>query len=235
MDYKVRRLSKQQDFKRVTPLRMVILYALISGAWILFSDRLLSAIVTDPRLLLKLSIAKGWFYVAVMTVLLYVLVQKGREQYLARYITERKNAWAMVLLEKERAQVTLDSIGDAVITTNVYGNVEYLNPSAEALTGWTNAEAAGLSLEKIFQIVNEETSEPVNYPIVRCLQEGNSVELPNQAVLMHRNGTTMAIEDSATPIRNRANVVIGGVLVFHDVSDKRNLMKELDADRLCAK
>ncbi|MDR3586625.1 MAG: EAL domain-containing protein [Desulfosporosinus sp.] len=227
MDYKVGRLSKQQDFKRVTPLRMVILYVLISGAWILFSDRLLSAIVTDPRLLLKLSIAKGWFYVAVMTVLIYVLVQKGREQHLARYITERKNAWAIVLLEKERAQVTLDSIGDAVITTNVYGNVEYLNPSAEALTGWTNAEATGLSLEKIFQIVNEETSEPLNYPIVRCLKEGDRVRLPNQAVLMHRNGTTMAIEDSTTPIRNRADVVIGGVLVFHDVSDKRNLMKEL--------
>ena len=331
------------DLKRVTPLRMTILYALISGAWVLFSDRLLGAIVTDHRLLLRLSTAKGWFYVAVMSVLLYFLfqwgynsllqsekaLQKDRE-HLERYrllaedvldlilfispdgrimdaneaavkrygytreelthmslhnlrlpedqlnvshflqnapkglrfelqhvckdgsvfpidvsakgatsngkpiivslirdITQRKNAEAAVWLEKERAQVTLESIGDAVITTDVRGNVEYLNPIAEALTGWTNAEAAGLSLEKVFRIVNEETSELVECPIVRCLNEGHIVGLANHTVLIHRNGTAIAIEDSASPIRDRADVVIGGVLVFHDVSDKRNLMKEL--------
>lgn len=146
---------------------------------------------------------------------------------ITRDITERKNAEATVWLEKERAQVTLASIGDAVITTDVFGNVEYLNPIAEALTGWTNAEAAGLPLEKVFRIVNEETSQPVESPIVRCLKEGRIVGLANHTVLINRKGHTIAIEDSAAPIRDRNKTVIGGVLVFHDVSDKRRLMKEL--------
>jgi diguanylate cyclase (GGDEF)-like protein/PAS domain S-box-containing protein len=145
-----------------------------------------------------------------------------------RDITERKNTEALVWLEKERAQVTLDSIGDAVITTDVHGNVEYLNPIAEALTGWTNAEAIGLALEKVFRIVNEGTSETVESPIVRCLQEGCIVGLPDNTVLINRRGQVIAIEDSAAPIRDRDRAVIGGVLVFHNVSDKRNLIKELE-------
>ncbi|HWQ43037.1 MAG TPA: EAL domain-containing protein, partial [Desulfosporosinus sp.] len=144
-----------------------------------------------------------------------------------RDITERKNAEAMVWLEKERAQVTLDSIGDAVITTDTRANVEYLNPIAEALTGWTNAEAVGQPLEKVFHIVSEETGRAVESPIVRCLEEGCIVGLANHIVLIHRNGTTIAIEESAAPIRDRTNVVIGGVLVFHDVSYKRNIMKQM--------
>ena len=146
---------------------------------------------------------------------------------LIRDITERKNAEAMVWLEKERAQVTLDSIGDAVITTDVLGIVEYLNPIAEALTGWTTLEAVGRPLEQVFQIVNEKTSTPVENPIVRCLREGRIVGLANHTVLIHREGQRVAIEDSAAPIRDRQAAVIGGVLVFHDVSDKRNLMREL--------
>lgn len=144
-----------------------------------------------------------------------------------RDTTERKNAEAMVWLEKERAQVTLDSIGDAVITTDCRGIVEYLNPIAEALTGWTISEAVGYPLEQVFQIVNEKTNEPVESPIVRCLREGRIVGLANHTVLIHRERQRIAIEDSAAPIRDRQGVVIGGVLVFHDVSDKRNLMREL--------
>ncbi|EGW40291.1 bifunctional diguanylate cyclase/phosphodiesterase, partial [Desulfosporosinus sp. OT] len=146
---------------------------------------------------------------------------------LIRDITKRKNAEAAIWLEKERAQVTLESIGDAVITTDVYGNVEYLNPIAETLTGWKNTEATGLSLEEVFRIVNEETREPVESPIIRCLKEGRIVGLANHTVLISRMGHTIAIEDSAAPIRDRNRVVIGAVLVFHDVSDKRNLMKEM--------
>ncbi len=144
-----------------------------------------------------------------------------------RETTERKNAEAMIWLQKERAQVTLDSIGDAVITTDVNGIVDYLNPIAESLTGWTNTEAAGQFLEKVFQIVNEDTGAPAVNPIVRCLREGRIVGLANHTVLIHHNGRKIAIEDSAAPIRDRQGKVIGGVLVFHDVSDKRNLMREL--------
>ncbi|OLN31502.1 bifunctional diguanylate cyclase/phosphodiesterase [Desulfosporosinus metallidurans] len=144
-----------------------------------------------------------------------------------RETTERKNAEAMVWLAKERAQVTLDSIGDAVITTDVLGIVEYLNPIAEALTGWTTSEAVGHPLEQVFRIVNEKTGKSVESPIVRCLREGRIVGLANHTVLIHREGQRIAIEDSAAPIRDRQEAVIGGVLVFHDVSDKRNLMREL--------
>ncbi|MDR3540259.1 MAG: EAL domain-containing protein [Desulfosporosinus sp.] len=144
-----------------------------------------------------------------------------------RDVTERKNAEAMVWLEKERAQVTLDSIGDAVITTDVQGKIEYLNPIAEFLTGWPNKEAIGHPLEEIFCIVNEETGETVENPIVRCIKEGCIVGLANHTILINRDGTAIAIEDSAAPIRDRNQAVIGAVLVFHDVSDKRNLTIEL--------
>ncbi|HZK85402.1 MAG TPA: diguanylate cyclase [Desulfosporosinus sp.] len=307
---------------KITPLRMAILYAVMSGIWIVFSDRLLAAIVTDRWLILKLSIAKGWFYVIVMAILLYLLFQKQGnslfqtqkalqkdQEYLERYrllaenvldlilfinpegqiidaneaavkrygytleelthmplsnlrlpedqltvpfflqnaprglqfelqhvckdgsvfpidisakgatsngkpiivsiirdITKRKNAEAAVWLEKERAQVTLESIGEAVITTDVQSNVEYLNPVAEKLTGWRNSEARGQPLKKVFHIVNEETGHKV---------------------LISRLGASIAIEESAATIRDRSEVAIGGVLVFRDVSYKRNLMKEL--------
>lgn len=336
-------IKLKEKLMRVTPLRMTILYALCGGLWILFSDYLLGLIVKNSELLTRLSIAKGWLFIAVTAALFYLIfhlgcktlqqakraLQEDREQ-LVRYrllavdsmeiilfirpngliidandaavkrygytheelvqrsiqdlclaeeqhemedllqkalggfqvecqhlckdgssfpaefsvkgttyngdpiiigiirdITERKNTEALVWLEKERAQVTLDSIGDAVITTDVHGNVEYLNPIAEALTGWTNSEAAGLALEKVFHIVNEKSSELAESPLVRCLREGRIVSLPDHTVLINRKGQSIAIEDSAAPIRNRSKAVIGGVLVFHDVSDKRNLLKEL--------
>ena len=144
-----------------------------------------------------------------------------------RDITNRKNEEALVWLEKERAQVTLESIGDAVITTDVGAIVEYLNPVAEALTGWTMAEAVGLSLESVFHTVNEESPEMVENPIILCLQEECVVEFANHTILMDRKGSSLAIEFSAAPIRDRNDVVIGVVLVFRDVSYKRSLLKEL--------
>ncbi len=145
-----------------------------------------------------------------------------------RDITERKNAEAAVWMEKERAQVTLNSIGDAVITTDVQGNVEYLNPMAEVLTGWANIEANGLPQETVFHIVNEETGKTVESPIIQCLQVGCIVGLANHTVLIHRKGhSTIGIEDSAAPIRDRDGQVIGAVLVFHDVSEKRALLRRL--------
>ncbi|MBC2721872.1 bifunctional diguanylate cyclase/phosphodiesterase [Desulfosporosinus sp.] len=146
---------------------------------------------------------------------------------LIRDISKRKEVEAEVWLEKERAQVTLESIGDAVITTDVHMNVEYINPVAEALTGWSNAEAAGLSLESIFKTVNEETGEAAEIPIVRSLREGRVVCLSDNTALINKAGVTLAIEESAAPIRDRENTVIGAVLVFRDVSYKRNHMKEL--------
>lgn len=222
MEFKTRKHSKVQDDKRITPLRMAIIYVLISGAWILLSDHILGAILSDHQLVLKLLTTKGWFYVVVIPVVLYFLFQRQCDSLL-----QSKQALQRNQEHLERAQVTLESIGAAVITTDVRANIEYLNPVAEALTGWTNSEAIGQSVEKVFHIFNEETGQTVESPIVHCLQEGRIVSLANHTVLINRTGSIIAIEDSAAPIRDRTETVIGGVLVFHDISKRRNLIKEL--------
>ncbi|AET69472.1 PAS domain S-box/diguanylate cyclase (GGDEF) domain-containing protein [Desulfosporosinus orientis DSM 765] len=130
--------------------------------------------------------------------------------------------------EKERAQVTLASIGDAVLTTDVFGVVTYLNPVAEAMTGWKNEDAQGVEVERVFDIFHEITSEPMRQPIWQCLIEDRVVELSNHAILKRKDGLRYYhIDDSAAPIRDRNGQVIGAVLVFHDVSEKRELLHRL--------
>lgn len=143
------------------------------------------------------------------------------------YLEEQKRSERTIWEEKERAQVTLESIGDAVITTDSEGRVEYLNPVAESLTGWKNAEAVGLPLLDVFNIINEKTQKAVKNPVTECLREGRIVGLANHTVLIHKEGRRFAIEDSASPIRNRENEVIGAVLVFHDVTEKRNILEQM--------
>ena len=145
-------------------------------------------------------------------------------------ITERKRAEEALSDEKERAQVTLHSIGDAVITTDAEGNVEYLNPIAETLTGWTNDGARGLSLDTVFRIIEEDSREPAADPVARCLEQGKIVGLANHSVLIDRSGREYAIEDTAAPIRNRKGQVLGAVLVFHDVSETRRMARQMAHD-----
>ncbi len=145
----------------------------------------------------------------------------------ARDITQRQQAEERLFEEKERAQVTLHSIGDGVITTDPYGYVEYLNPIAEALTGWNTEEAKGQPLSRIFRIVDETTRRPVTNPVAKCLSENRIIGLANHTVLINRSGDEVAIEDSAAPIRNRHGTIIGVVLVFHDVSKAREMAHEL--------
>ena len=124
--------------------------------------------------------------------------------------------------EKERAEVTLHSIGDAVITTDADARIEYLNPIAETLTGWTITEAKGRALKEVFHIVSGLTREPLTNPVERCLREARIVGLENNTVLMSRNGIERAIEDSAAPVRNRQGDIVGAVMVFYDVTLMRN-------------
>jgi len=145
-------------------------------------------------------------------------------------ITERKRAEEALFEAKERAQVTLHSIGDAVITTDGHASVDYLNPVAEALTGWTMAEAQGRPLCEVFRIVNEQTRQPAPDPVARCLQEGKIVGLANHSVLFGRHGQEYDIDDTAAPIRGRDGQVLGAVLVFHDVSENRRLVRQLAHD-----
>lgn len=142
-------------------------------------------------------------------------------------ITERKRAEIQLSDEKEKAQVTLQSIGDAVLTADADGRVEYLNPVAEELTGWDTREAAGRAVSEVFHVISETSRQPVESPILRCLREGRVVELVEPTLLINRRTQEISIQDSAAPIRDRNGRLIGAVMVFHDVSHERRLQRAL--------
>ena len=143
-------------------------------------------------------------------------------------ITERKRAETRIFEEKERAQVTLQSIGDGVITTDAAGNVDYLNPVAQDLTGWDARTARGTHISKILMIVNEQTRAPVDNPVVRCLREGRVVSLAENSVLITKANEEIAIQDSAAPIRDRIGNIVGSVMVFHDISKESRLARQIN-------
>ncbi|QDT16658.1 PAS domain S-box protein [Alienimonas californiensis] len=126
-------------------------------------------------------------------------------------------------------RVTLASIGDALVTTDATGGVTYLNPIAEDLTGWTLADARGRPLAEIFRIVNEYSRAPVDSPADRALREGVVVGLANHTVLISRDGTERPIDDSAAPIRDSRGTIVGVVLVFRDVTERRQREQDLKA------
>lgn len=142
-------------------------------------------------------------------------------------ITERKQMEEALFYEKELAQVTLHSIGDAVITTDVAGRVQYINPVAESLTGWKQTEAQGKPLLDIFQLIQEDTREPVENPVFQALRENQIVTLDRDIILRSRQGHEIAIDDSAGPIRDRQGHTIGAVMVFHDVTHARQLTRQV--------
>lgn len=126
-----------------------------------------------------------------------------------------------LFLERERAQVTLNSIGDAVISTDVAGNVTYLNAVAESMTGWSRHEASGRPLQDVLQIIDGDTREPALNPLAMAVMHNETVGLSAHSVLVRRDGYESAIEDTAAPIRDRRGQVVGAVIVFHDVSVAR--------------
>jgi len=127
----------------------------------------------------------------------------------------------------ERMRVTLESIGDAVITTDQNGIVDWLNAVAENMTGWSKEEASGKPVGEVFRIVDAETRQAADNPVARCLEQGKVVGLANHTVLIARHGVEHGIEDSAAPIRNATGHVYGVVLVFHDVTEHRRLASEM--------
>lgn len=123
--------------------------------------------------------------------------------------------------QQEWLRVTLGSIGDAVVTTDAEGRVAFLNPIAESLTGWKQEEAVGRPLTEVFRIVNEMTRKIVENPVAHVIATGRIVGLGNHTVLIAKDGTERAIDDSAAPIRDPQGVVSGVVLVFRDVTERR--------------
>ena len=142
-------------------------------------------------------------------------------------ITERKRAEQAVFAEKERAQVTLQSIGDAVISTDADGRIEYINPVAETLTAWSLDEARGRPIADVLNLVNEITREPIENPLMCALGRGEGGAPADHSVLITRSGQEVAIQESAAPICDRQGRVIGAVIVFHDVTKERRLKRAL--------
>jgi PAS domain S-box-containing protein len=123
--------------------------------------------------------------------------------------------------ERERLRVTLASIGDAVIATDIAGRVTLLNGVAEALTGWRQAEVLGKELNEVFSVINEKTRERVESPLTRVLRDGAIVGLANHSVLIAKDGTERPIADSGAPIKDDSGKIIGAVLVFRDITGSR--------------
>jgi diguanylate cyclase (GGDEF)-like protein/PAS domain S-box-containing protein len=142
-------------------------------------------------------------------------------------ITERKLYEEALFREKESAQITLQSIGDGVTTTDANGLVQYLNPVAEGLTGWTLDDAVGLSIDEIFRGFHEETCEPVENPVLVAMRRNRSIKSVRPTLLIRRDGNELYIESTAAPIRDATGGVTGGALVFHDVTESRELNRRL--------
>jgi len=142
-------------------------------------------------------------------------------------ITEHKRTQQALSSEKERAMVTLHSIGDGVISTDSTGRIEYLNPIAKHLTGWGATKAVGQPLENIFHIVDEESSAPLPNPAIHCLIEGEVITSRSHTALISNTGEEYAIKYSVAPIRNEIQKVTGVVLTFSDMTDARRLTREI--------
>ena len=166
---------------------------------------------------------------------------KDNEEQLLRSVAEqnaqsinhaRRRAEEALRKQSDWLRVTLASIGDAVISTDVEGRVTLMNRVAESLTGWTEAEALGRSLTDIFQILNEQSRQPVGNPALRALSAGTIIGLANHTILVAKDGTEWPIADSAAPIQNEQGEVVGAVLVFRDISESKRM--ELERDQLLA-
>jgi diguanylate cyclase (GGDEF)-like protein/PAS domain S-box-containing protein len=144
-----------------------------------------------------------------------------------RNMVERKTAEEELFREKERAQVTLNSIGDAVLSTDLPGTVTYLNVVAEEMTGWTSAEAVGRPITEVFNVINAFTREPSLNPMELAIRENKIVGLAAHCILVRRDGSEFAIEDSAAPIHDRSGEIVGSVIVFHDVKASKAMSADM--------
>jgi diguanylate cyclase (GGDEF)-like protein/PAS domain S-box-containing protein len=139
----------------------------------------------------------------------------------------RKSREGILFCDKERAQVTLNSIGDAVLSTDGNWRITFLNPVAEKLIGWTNAEAGGRQLTDVFQVINATTRERVVPSLEFEVEKGRTMILPPNCVLVRRDGHESPIEDSAAPIHDRGGHIAGMVVVFHDVSEAHAMAQRM--------
>ncbi len=152
---------------------------------------------------------------------------KKANQQLADQIDQLQKTENELQTEKEFFDVTLRSIGDGVLTTDIEGRVTFLNKVAENLTGWPDAEARGKSSQEVFNIINEKTGKRCTNPILRVIKMGRIIGLANHTALIARDGSLKTIADSGAPIRDRKSKIIGVVIVFRDVTKEQRMEEEL--------
>jgi diguanylate cyclase (GGDEF)-like protein/PAS domain S-box-containing protein len=144
-----------------------------------------------------------------------------------RYAIERKFMEEALFVEKERAQVTLNSIGDAVVCTDISGNLTFLNLVAEKMTGWSRQEAVGRPMAEVFRILDAKSRQTIPNPMEMAVGQNRTVHLPSNCVLIHRDGFEVPIEDSVSPIHDREGQATGAVIVFRDVSAARAMALQM--------
>lgn len=142
-------------------------------------------------------------------------------------ISDRKELFDKLADQHELMNITLEAIGDAVVTTDADGIITWLNPVAEKMTGWPTVDAIGRDSSTVLRFVHEDKRTQARDPIKHCLSKGTVVALDSMTVLISRSGEEYAIEDSASPIRNRDGMIVGAVLVFHDVTQQRETSREM--------
>ncbi|QIB65265.1 diguanylate cyclase domain-containing protein [Kineobactrum salinum] len=142
-------------------------------------------------------------------------------------IIQRRKMEERLFIEKSRAQITLNSISDAVISTDMAGEVDYMNAAAEELTGWTQAEASGRHVSEVMQLRSEHSTSPNPNPIDLVLRWNKPMGLKAGTVLVRRDGSEISIEDSAAPIHDSEEALCGAVMVFHDISASRAMTEKM--------
>jgi two-component system, cell cycle sensor histidine kinase and response regulator CckA len=207
-------------------VRTSLLFWIISVVWILLSDRALIMIVGDPAVANSLQTYKGWFFVTVTAVFLYLLLRRQLRSW-EHEASARKEAEDAIRESEERFRAALYSIGDGVVTTDTQGCIVRMNHVAESLTGWTEQEARGKPIEEVFRILNEETGESLLNPVRRVLAGEATVELTAHSSLISRTGARRPIADSGAPITSSRGEVTGVVLVFNDQTERREMQAEL--------
>jgi len=213
------------DYRGVEALS--VLKAIPNSPWFMVSKMDKAEALAGWRFRSTVILAFAIILLALLITAVGVVWQKtGKAHYKELFLTETALRKA-----EEGHRITLMSVGDGIISTDVDGRVEILNPVAEALTGWRQEEARGKPLEEVFRIFNEETRQPAKNPVSKVLKEGLVVGLANHTVILAREGTERPIADSAAPIRDEHGKMIGVVLVFRDQSEQRAAQRLLTQEK----
>jgi len=192
--------------------------------------------ISQNQQLFMYQLLSGYFFIFVILFLLVRLnIRTQQQKSLLQIENKRRIAVENSLLETNTAlqhreqdlSITLNSIGDAVIATDAEGNVVRMNPVAEQLTGWTLAEAKGVTLKTVFPIIDASTREVIENPVEKVIASGETIYLTNHTTLIAKDGTEYQIADSAAPIRDKENQIQGMVLVFNNVTEQYKLRHEI--------